>query len=383
VTRRSRRGRAALAGCAGGRRSARATVVRKPARRLPREGSDLTKAIDLIRFTASLLAAPNLQALEERYLAGSGRLLGVRFNGFDLVDPETTHRTFSAAVNVSDAFVARYRRSAWKVDPVRAAAYATGRPAYNMELMSPEEWMESEVYRRALRLHSMRHLVEVPVPSAGRIVGHLNFARSEPAHDFSADEIRVAEALAHVLGLAIEGMDTHKQLARERDQALAALELAGTAIVISDPDEPELRLNEAARRLLSTVVDAEQRLHQLLARPLTGGGFSRRVDVQLVTGETGVVHAHANPSPDRDGGLVAVLELGREQPGIAPGAVAALTPREREVAALVVDGHGDREIAEQLRLSRHTVSQHVKSIYRKLNVGSRVGLARLLLGRRR
>jgi DNA-binding CsgD family transcriptional regulator/GAF domain-containing protein len=349
---------------------------------MPRQGGDLAKGIELVRLTESLLAAPDLPAIAERYLAGSSRLLAYGSTSFDLVDPETTRLTFSAPVGVSDAFLACYRRSGWHVDPVRAAAYATGRPAYNLELMGAEEWLESEVYRRALHLHSMRHLVEVPVPSAGRIVGHLNLVRSDPADGFSPDEIRIAEAIARVLGLAIAGMEAREQLTRERDQALAALELAGTAIVISDPEQPELRLNDAARRLFGEVVDAEQRLHQLLARPLTGGGFSRRVDVELVTGEAGVVHAHATASPYRHGGLVAVLELGREQPGLAPGAIVALTPREREVAALVVEGYGDREIGERLFLSRHTVSQHVKSIYRKLNVDSRVGLTRLLLGHR-
>src|SRR5262245_56832350 len=72
--------------------------------------------IDLVRFTASLFAAPDLRALEQRYLAGFGRLLGVRINGFDLVDPETTRQSYSAAVNVSDAFLACYRRTAWDVD---------------------------------------------------------------------------------------------------------------------------------------------------------------------------------------------------------------------------------------------------------------------------
>ena len=51
------------------------------------------------------------------------------------------------------------------------------------------------------------------------------------------------------------------------------------------------------------------------------------------------------------------------------------------MATLVVDGLTDREIAERLYLSRHTVSQYVKRIYRKLGVDSRVMLTRLLLGR--
>ena len=61
------------------------------------------------------------------------------------------------------------------------------------------------------------------------------------------------------------------------------------------------------------------------------------------------------------------------------GPVDHLTPREREVALLVVDGHSDREIAQRLHLSHHTVSQYVKRIYRKLDVASRVALTRLLL----
>jgi RNA polymerase sigma factor (sigma-70 family) len=75
-----------------------------------------------------------------------------------------------------------------------------------------------------------------------------------------------------------------------------------------------------------------------------------------------------------------VLELERERPGIAVAALAALTPREQDVAVLVVEGLADREIAERLCLSHHTVSQYVERIYRKLDIDSRVGLTRLLLG---
>jgi DNA-binding CsgD family transcriptional regulator len=49
--------------------------------------------------------------------------------------------------------------------------------------------------------------------------------------------------------------------------------------------------------------------------------------------------------------LVTVLELDRERPGRLAGPMVALTPREREVAALVVDGLADREIAERLYLT--------------------------------
>ena len=52
-----------------------------------------------------------------------------------------------------------------------------------------------------------------------------------------------------------------------------------------------------------------------------------------------------------------------------------LTPRERDVLRLLVEGHGDAEIAKQLGLSRRTVSEHVSNLLKKFGVSSRVALA--------
>ncbi len=54
----------------------------------------------------------------------------------------------------------------------------------------------------------------------------------------------------------------------------------------------------------------------------------------------------------------------------APGP-ALLSDREREILACVARGLGDREIAEQLVLSPHTVHRHVANIRRKLGSSSR------------
>jgi len=53
------------------------------------------------------------------------------------------------------------------------------------------------------------------------------------------------------------------------------------------------------------------------------------------------------------------------------GAGGALTPREREVLALVAAGRSNREIAGKLAISEHTVARHVSNIFDKLGVGSR------------
>lgn len=54
-----------------------------------------------------------------------------------------------------------------------------------------------------------------------------------------------------------------------------------------------------------------------------------------------------------------------------PGQASLLSGREHQILDLVANGLTNREIAEQLHLSRYTVECHIKRIYQKLAVGSR------------
>ncbi len=59
------------------------------------------------------------------------------------------------------------------------------------------------------------------------------------------------------------------------------------------------------------------------------------------------------------------------------GPLAPLTSREREIAELVAAGRTNREVAEQLVLSTRTIEAHLRNIYGKLGVRSRVELTRV------
>jgi DNA-binding CsgD family transcriptional regulator len=72
-----------------------------------------------------------------------------------------------------------------------------------------------------------------------------------------------------------------------------------------------------------------------------------------------------------------LLAGGRPRPPAGAGAD-ALTPAERRIAELALEGATNREIARRLYLSPKTVEMHLRSCYRKLDVPGRAELGRAL-----
>lgn len=79
-----------------------------------------------------------------------------------------------------------------------------------------------------------------------------------------------------------------------------------------------------------------------------------------------------------DGGSVvseaatpAVFEALRESPSRTPAEELGLSEREEEIMQLVVRGHSNREIADELVIAYKTVKNHLNRIYTKLGVDTR------------
>lgn len=81
---------------------------------------------------------------------------------------------------------------------------------------------------------------------------------------------------------------------------------------------------------------------------------------------------------------VAIERSGRAMPpprqaGLAAGALASLTPRERQVMQLVVQGHPNKTIARLLDASPWTVKNHLRAIFDKAQVTNRTALCALAM----
>ncbi len=75
------------------------------------------------------------------------------------------------------------------------------------------------------------------------------------------------------------------------------------------------------------------------------------------------------------GGSIEQIRAGERRPQSAPAASEDLTPREREILALVAAGHDNKAIGQRLFIGQSTVKTHVSAILEKLGVDNRVQAA--------
>jgi DNA-binding CsgD family transcriptional regulator len=72
---------------------------------------------------------------------------------------------------------------------------------------------------------------------------------------------------------------------------------------------------------------------------------------------------------------------GEPAPAESPAAIFSteISPMQRRIAELASEGKTNRQIARQLFISPHTVDTHLRRIFRKLNISSRIELTRIFI----
>jgi pSer/pThr/pTyr-binding forkhead associated (FHA) protein len=90
-----------------------------------------------------------------------------------------------------------------------------------------------------------------------------------------------------------------------------------------------------------------------------------------------VSHEHAEES-DHENSALSTLKINDVPPPQHP-AVLQLSDAQKRVLDLLLDGKSEKEVARRLEISPHTVHNHVKEIYKKMEVNSRPELLALFV----
>jgi DNA-binding NarL/FixJ family response regulator/tetratricopeptide (TPR) repeat protein len=190
-------------------------------------------------------------------------------------------------------------------------------------------------------------------------------------------------------------LDRHEEAARTAaiaEATAAAVELplafawarrarAEVALHAGDAADAAQRAMDSAGAADRTGAPIEAALSRMLAgRALAASGQIDRAVIQLATSAETLDACGARryrAAAERELAKLGKRPHRRTAAGRSDGrGVETLTERELEVAHLVVDRRTNAEIAAQLFLSQKTVESHLRNIFHKMGVTSRVALAR-------
>jgi DNA-binding NarL/FixJ family response regulator len=129
-----------------------------------------------------------------------------------------------------------------------------------------------------------------------------------------------------------------------------------------------------AKVLMLTTVGSAADIQRALAAGADGFVLKDATGAELAAAVHG---AHAGVRPLSASAADILWPRPRAEPVRGTGDLSALTPREREVLALLGRGLGNREIARTLALAERTVKTHVSNVLAKLDVSSRTQAALL------
>ena len=163
-----------------------------------------------------------------------------------------------------------------------------------------------------------------------------------------------------------------------REQALAAAsESHASGVMLVAPDRSISFATPAGRDWLDHLRSVESGELEVLPTAVwsaaKGLGEQQATALRVATmSAIGPVTLEA--SAGGDGSTAIVIMPERSQPTLEPPGHWELTPQQSQIALQVIGGASNRQVAERLFLSEHTVEWHLRQIYRSLDLSSRTQL---------
>ncbi|WP_280414886.1 response regulator transcription factor [Nocardia carnea] len=154
-------------------------------------------------------------------------------------------------------------------------------------------------------------------------------------------------------------------------------------VVLMDVRMPEMNGLDAARSILSagfdppvrvlmlTTFDIDDYVYEALGLGASGFLLKDAPAEELVRAVRVVAGGEALLAPTVTRRLIAEVTMRRSARRTPSPALAALTPREREILELVARGMSNTEIAEALFIAEQTVKTHVSKVFTKLDLRDR------------
>lgn len=304
---------------------------------------------------------------------------------------------------ITDKNLRLFRQYYHQLDPFKKVLKNRMPPAQVItfeQIIPHAKRLKTEYYNDFLKPQNIHDQLAVYLMSGGQFLGVMALFRSKEAPAFSPADATIAKLIAPTLAAALERSLSIKKNG-ELEQAISTIapDLPYKGILILDTSLSPLYYNASAVGIISELHQSEGRqrsfpenlpgelctaageLLALLKRP--DPKPLPRLELTFYPEDSAKkVVAHLRVQYDKNSTPRILVCFNPSKKPLNSGAALqrlGVSPRERDIIRLAAEGKKNSEIANALFISEYTVENHLRSIYRKMDVKNRTALVHKLI----
>lgn len=339
--------------------------------------ADLKAVLNAVQV---LHARADLQSFPTRVLDAVGGLVPNDMAVYTAIDPrhELPLLAEDALFQAAPAFARNESRHP-SLDYIRETGCHD--PVAISDFLSVHDWHGRDLHREFFSVLGLKDQLAITVPvEAPMVVGvALNRAR----RGFTQRDHEVLGLLGVHLAAAYRNAESLTAMQQIADSSTESLEDTRRGLVSIAPTGRIRHAGDRARRWLDAYFPARDRTADALpeilnewlraVRPRNGDERALRA-ARAMTLDRGTTQLSVRLVPEQSRGgdwLMMLRERNLAAPAGQDPRIDSLPPRLKSVLSELLSGDSEKEIANRLGLSRHTVHEYVKTIYARLGVCSR------------
>lgn len=268
------------------------------------------------------------------------------------------------------------------------------------QIIPTEKLIKTEYYNDFLKPQDIHDQMAIYLMSGGQFLGVMAFFRPKEAPAFSSADAAMAKLIAPILSAALErSLSIKKNRALEQAIRTIAPDLPYKGVLILDASLTAVYCDETAAGILSELhrsdgqqqsfpADLPSALHAAageLAAAFDQPALKQPPHLELTffpedPAKKVVVHLRVQFDKKKTPRILVCFNP--ENHSVDTGASLeklGVSPRERDIIRLLAEGKKNSEIAAALFISEYTVENHLRSIYRKMDVKNRTALVHKLM----
>ncbi|MDO9534328.1 MAG: LuxR C-terminal-related transcriptional regulator [Bacillota bacterium] len=344
----------------------------------------------MLDFLDAILVPPN--NFRQQVLLSLKDIFGYQRSSFFLID-DYGNMVDPVTINIDDFYCNVYSQHYFKIDALHPwnlnqnFILKRRNIIKTSDIIPDSKFKTTEYYNDFLSKQNIYHEIAVFLLDGSKLIGVIGLFRSSKEKGFSINEINSLQKVStHVSSaLASELLLDDTQCKKEILETFS--KQTPTGLIIFDKSLKVHFLNEKAKEVCEDVMQGEktqtpqQFIKSLLAEKTNWqSGFKKTILSTSLTHYTirilPAIHYYFHfkelfmvcIQPD-------IISTKKQIPGeVTVSEDTPLTKRERDILELLMKGMKNKEIADALFLSVHTVKTHMQNIFKKMDVTNRMSL---------